>query len=57
MSDDDIRNALTDRNLAEVARRLSVTRAYLHAIRAAKVPLSESMRQRLTEYLSNTATA
>lgn len=57
MSDDDIRNALTDRNLAEVARRLSVTRAYLHAIRAAKVPLSESMRQRLTDYLSNTATA
>jgi plasmid maintenance system antidote protein VapI len=51
MTHSEIKAALTDRNLAEVARRLQVTRSYLQAIRSGRLALSERMRTRLTEYL------
>lgn len=52
MSPDEIKKALTDRNLAEVGRRLLITRSYLQAIRSGKVPLSKEMHQRLQHYFS-----
>lgn len=52
MNIEEIRTALGDRNLAEVARRLSVTRSYLQAIRSGKVDPSWSMAKKLSEYLS-----
>lgn len=51
MTIEEIRNALSDRNLAEVARRLNVTRAYLSQICKGK-PCSEEMRKRLEDYLA-----
>ena len=52
MTIDQIKKGLSDRNLAEVARRLSVTRSYLQAIRSGKVEPSMGMINRLSEYLS-----
>ena len=52
MSPDEIKKALTDRNLAEVGRRLMITRSYLQAIRSGKVPLSREMHERLQNYFA-----
>lgn len=46
-----IREALWDRNLSEVARRLSVTRAYISQVRKGH-QISPNMRERLANYLN-----
>lgn len=46
-----IKERLSDRNLAEVARRLGVTRAYLSAITNDRVKPSYVMLTRLSDYL------
>lgn len=52
MTIEQIRQALTDRNLAEVGRRIGVTRAYLHGIKIGTVTkLSDDMQARLSAYL------
>ena len=54
MTNEQIIEALGDRNLAEVGRRIGVTRSYLQAIRSGKVTkLSDDFRQKLSDYLSN----
>lgn len=48
----EIREKLSDRNLAEVGRRIGVTRVWLNAIRRGVVTeLSEDMHKKLTDYL------
>lgn len=52
MTLEEIKNALGDRNLAEVGRRLSVSRAYLQGIRSGTVPsISTDMKAKLSHYL------
>lgn len=52
MTIEEIKTALSDRNLAEVARRIGCTRAYLSAICSGKVlKLSEDMTDKLSNYL------
>lgn len=52
MTLEDIKNALGDRNLAEVGRRLSVSRAYLQGIRSGSVTsLSPEMESKLRTYI------
>lgn len=52
MNIEEIKTALSDRNLAEVARRIGCTRAYLSAICNGKVAkLSDDMNGKLTNYL------
>ena len=46
-----IRDRLSDRNLAEVARRIDVTRPWLSAVVNDKVPVSDSMIEKLSNYL------
>lgn len=46
-----IRKMLSDRNLAEVARRMHVTRSYLSAIACGKKTPSKNMTARLLDYL------
>jgi hypothetical protein len=54
MEIEQIRKALGDRNLAEVGRRLGVTRAYLQYIRSGKVTsLSPWMHKKISEYLAD----
>lgn len=49
---EEIREQLSDRNLAEVARRIEVTRAYLSAIqRGSIVSPSKDMIKKLSDYL------
>lgn len=52
MTDQEIRKQLGDRNLAEVGRRLKVTRSWLQQIRAGNVPISQNMRERLERYFA-----
>lgn len=52
MNIEEIKAALSDRNLAEVGRRLDVTRSYLSAIVTGKVTkLSDDMAAKLSGYL------
>lgn len=52
MTIEQIRAALEDRNLAEVGRRIGVTRAYLNGIKNGTVTkLSAAMTLKLSEYL------
>jgi transcriptional regulator with XRE-family HTH domain len=51
MTLEEIRAALSDRNLAEIGRRLKVTRAYLSAVRKGKAIPSREMQARLSDYL------
>lgn len=46
----EIQHKLSDRNLSEVARRLSVTRSWLAAIAKGATP-SEEFKQKLSDYL------
>lgn len=46
-----IQERLSDRNLAEVARRLNVTRAYISALKNGKVKPSYPMLTKLSHYL------
>jgi transcriptional regulator with XRE-family HTH domain len=46
-----IKDRLSDRNLAEVARRVGVTRAYLSAITNDRVKPSYDMLVKLSDYL------
>ena len=48
----EIKKRLSDRNLAEVARRIGCTRSYLQAITSEKQPLSDRMQDKLTKYLN-----
>jgi hypothetical protein len=49
---EEIKQRLSDRNLAEVGRRIKVTRAYLHGIKTGRVDkLSADMHSRLSDYL------
>jgi|AntRauMFilla1563_2_1112583.scaffolds.fasta_scaffold08492_2 plasmid maintenance system antidote protein VapI len=48
---EEIIEKLQDRNLAEVGRRMNITRAYLSQICLGR-KCSEEMRQRLEEYLT-----
>jgi transcriptional regulator with XRE-family HTH domain len=48
-----IRTALEDRNLAEVGRRLKVTRAYLSAVRKGIAIPSREMHYKLSVYLGS----
>tara|TARA_R110000851_G_scaffold197641_1_gene348728 strand:+ start:893 stop:1243 length:351 start_codon:yes stop_codon:yes gene_type:complete len=53
MTLEQIKTALGDRNLAEVGRRLGVSRAYLNGIRDGSVTaLSHVMLAKLSEYLN-----
>lgn len=51
MSIEEIRERLSDRNLAEVARRLHITRTYLADIANGKRTPSGNMLARIAEYL------
>lgn len=52
MTLEEIKTALGDRNLAEVGRRLNVSRAYLQGIRSGTVPsISPLMEAKLRTYL------
>lgn len=53
LSIDEIRERMSDRNVAEVARRLKVTRVWLSAILKEDSPHKPSynMLERLSEYL------
>lgn len=52
MKIDKIRRLLGDRNLAEVGRRIGVTRTYLHYIKQGQVTsLSPAMSKKLGDYL------
>jgi hypothetical protein len=54
MEIEQIRKSLGDRNLAEVGRRLGVTRAYLQYIRSGKVTsLSPWMHKKISDYLAD----
>lgn len=53
MSLEQIRKALDDRNLAEVGRRLNITRSYLQAIRSGKMTPSKDTQDKLREYLES----
>ena len=46
-----IKTKLSDRNLAEVARRITVTRAYLSALVNDKRPIGPVMQKKLSDYL------
>lgn len=52
MNLEQIKEKLSDRNLAEVARRIGVTRAYLSSIMKGQ-KISEEMRKKLSDYLEN----
>ena len=53
MTIDEIRKALGDRNLAEIGRRLGVSRAYLNSIRDGSVTsINMTMGARLADYLN-----
>lgn len=47
----DINKRLQDRNLAEVARRIGCTRAYLSFIRSGRYIPSDAFRAKLSDYL------
>lgn len=47
----DINKRLQDRNLAEVARRIGCTRAYLSFIRSGRYIPSDEFRAKLSDYL------
>ena len=51
MQIEEVRQKLSDRNIAEVARRLHVTRSYLSAIASGKKEPSANMLARIVEYL------
>lgn len=51
MHTDEIKEKLSDRNLAEVARRLGLSRAYLSAIMTGRREPSEQVKQSLESYL------
>lgn len=52
MEIEEIKKTLSDRNLAEVARRIGCTRAYLSAICKGRVDkLSDGMKDKLGAYL------
>lgn len=53
LSIEQIREKLKDRNLAEVSRRLGVTRVYLSAIRNGHVTPSYKMVAALSDYLES----
>ena len=57
MTLEEIKTALGDRNLAEVGRRLSVSRAYLQGIRSGTVTkISDDMLEKLGKYLDGYCT-
>lgn len=51
LSINEITKRLEDRNLAEVARRIGCTRAYLSFIRSGRYIPSDSFRAKLSDYL------
>lgn len=53
LSIEQVRARLEDRNLAEVARRVEVTRVYLSAIKNGRVTPSYKMVKKLSDYLEN----
>jgi len=48
-----IKEKLSDRNLAEVARRISVTRSYLSGIASGKITPSYKMLKKISDYLES----
>lgn len=51
LSIEQIREKLKDRNLAEVSRRLGITRVYLSAIKNGRVTPSYKTVEKLSDYL------
>jgi len=52
LSLEEIRERMGDRNIAEVARRLKVTRSWLSMVISGKVKASDKLMKRLSDYLS-----
>lgn len=50
LTDEQIKKKLSDRNLAEIARRLNCSRAWISAHYTGTVKISETYREKYTEY-------
>jgi len=51
LSLEEIRERMGDRKIAEVARRLKVTRSWLSMVISGKVKASDKLMKRLSDYL------